>query len=90
MNDKPIHLSAYLICDKQPYAEPSVTVPIWVTQSSLDGIQALIRFCEGMNAAGHGEINGSFELVMFHRTLRGCIDKAEKEESAKHDPEPIV
>ena len=78
-NDRPIHLEGLAICKKRAYTEASVTVPVCITQSSLDGLQAMIRFCEGMEAAGKGRISGSFELVMFYRTLSTCIATAEAE-----------
>lgn len=78
-NDPPIHLAQYQICDKRPHSEASVNVPVWITQSSLDGIQTMIKFCDGLQRGGNGTVPGSFELVMFYRTLRGAIDKAEEE-----------
>jgi len=77
MTDAPLHLSELSICKRSPYSEASVTVPIWVTQSSLDGLQSMIRVCEGLEASGHGKLSGSFEIVMFYRTLCDCIRKAE-------------
>lgn len=87
MNDKPLHLSELKICNREEYGggfkcEPSVTVPIWVTQSSLDGMQTLIQFLAGLEAAGKGQTPGGFELIMFYRTLVDCIYKAER---AAHD-----
>jgi hypothetical protein len=76
-NDRPIHLLNYEhICKKEPHQEPSVTVPVWITQSSLDGLQALIRILEGMEKGGNGRISGSFELVSFYRTLQSSICNA--------------
>jgi len=85
LSDRPIHLLEYeCICKRQPYTEPSVTVPVWITQSSLDGLQALIRYCEGYEHNGKGRVQGSFELVMFYRTLKECISKA-NETALPHD-----
>lgn len=71
MNDRPIHLRP----STQPHTEASVTCPVWLTQSSLDGMQAMIQFCSGMEAAGKGRIPGSFEIVMFYRTLCDAVRK---------------
>jgi hypothetical protein len=80
-NDRPLHLSELSICKKMPHTEASVCVPVVVTQSALDGLQAMIRFCEGMEAAGKGRISGSFELIMFYRAL--CHDIATVEAEAQ-------
>jgi hypothetical protein len=77
-NDKPFHLSNTSICQKQPHTEDSVTVPVWITQSSLDGLQALIRFIEGFERAGNGQVSGGHELVMFYRTLTHSITEADR------------
>ena len=69
MADRPIHLPPSSV----PHLEPSVTCPVWITQSSLDGMLMLLTFCQGMEAAGKGRIDGSFELTMFYRTLRSAI-----------------
>lgn len=79
INDKPIHLAEFEICKREPYSEPSVKVPVWITQSSLDGLQALIQYCNGVEASGKGRVPGSFELLMFYRTLGSCIRKANAE-----------
>lgn len=76
--DPPIHLTQYNICKREPHCEPSVTVPVWLNQSRLDGLQTLIQFCKGMERSGQGIVPGSFELVMFYRTLRSSIDDAER------------
>ena len=78
-NDRPIHLSDLKICKKEPHSEPSVTVPVWITQSNLDGLQAVIRVIEGMERSGQGRISGSFELTMFYRQLCSAISKAEQQ-----------
>lgn len=79
INDKPIHLAELEICKREPHSEPSVNVPVWITQSSLDGLQALIQFCNGAEHSGGGRVPGSFELIMFYRTLGSCIRKANAE-----------
>jgi len=75
--DGPIHLAEFSICKKQPHSESSVTVPVWITQSSLDGLQALIRFTYGLRASGKGSIPGEFELIMFYRQLASAIRSAD-------------
>lgn len=77
-NDMPIHLSNYQICRERerPQTEPSVVVPVWITQSSLDGLNALIHYCSGVENSGKGRLPGSFELVMFYRQLRSSIHEA--------------
>lgn len=77
-NDRPFHLAELSMYVKQAHTEPSVTVPVWITQSTLDGLQALIRFHEGHLAAGKGMVSGSHELIMFYRTLVDSIRKAEE------------
>lgn len=77
-NDRPIHLSQYSICSRQPNADDSVVVPVWITQSNLDGLQAMIQFCGGLEVAGKGRVPGSFELVMFYRQLQSAIRDAEE------------
>ena len=74
MNDAPIHLRKLSYFESQEMQEDSVTVPIWITQSSLDGMCALIHYCHGVE----GTPPGSFELTMFYRTIKDCLLKAEK------------
>ncbi len=78
MADKPIHLRP----SKEAHTEASVTCPIWVTQSSLDGIAMLLSFFDGVEKAGGGSISGSFDLLMFYRTLRSNIGDHYKREDA--------
>ncbi|MFA6904281.1 MAG: hypothetical protein WC236_14500 [Gallionellaceae bacterium] len=63
-NDLPIHLGA-----------ASKNVEITLFQSNLDGINALIHFCEGFSASGKGVIPGSIELIMHYRELRSKTNK---------------
>lgn len=77
MTDKPIHLADFAITQKEPNSEPSVTVPVWITQSSLDGLFELMRFLDGLSRGSDGIIPGSFELTMFYRTLFAAIRNAE-------------
>jgi len=69
ITDPPLHLPP----STQPHTEASITCPIWVTQSNLDGIQALMQWCEGFEASGKGRVPGSFELTMFMRTIKRNI-----------------
>jgi len=77
-NDRPIHLARLSICDRHPNHDDSVRVPVWITQSNLDGLQAMIQFCGGLEAAGKGRVPGSFELTMFYRQLQSAISDAEE------------
>ena len=61
-NDLPIHLNA-----------DHVNIPVTLFQSQLDGLCALIHFCDGLNQAGKGRVPGSFELVMHYRELRNRV-----------------
>ena len=76
MNDRPIHLPPSTV----PHQEPSVTCPVWITQSNLDGLQALIKWLEGFESAGKGRVPGSFELISFYRTLCSSIQAHYKPE----------
>lgn len=79
-NDRPIHLRKYTsICISQECQDDSVTVPVWITQSNLDGLQALIQFIAGVEGRGEGRVPGSFELTMFYRQLGSAISKANDE-----------
>ena len=76
-NDLPIHLRSYQnICVPKQHTEDSVIVPIWITQSSLDGLCMAIKYMDGLRDSGKGTSPGHFELVMFYRTLAECIRKA--------------
>ena len=65
------------------YAEPSILVRTAVTQSHIDGIIALIHWCEAHEHA-KGRVPGAYELTMFWRTLRGNI----QEELRLKEPKP--
>ena len=69
------------------HTEASVTVPVWIRQSSLDGICDLLAWCDGFQDAKSGTIPGQFELVMHYRTMIDCIDKAK--EAAKTVQEEV-
>lgn len=68
-NDTPIHLGA---------SEKDVTITLW--QAHLDGMCALIHYCDGIRGAGHGFVPGSFELVMHYREIKSrlCDDGVTK------------
>lgn len=70
------------------HTEASVTVPVWIRQSSLDGICDLLAWCDGFRDAKSGTIPGQFELVMHYRTMIDCIGKA-KEAQKKADQEEV-
>ena len=77
MTDRPIHLHHYKnIVRDMPHHDPSVEVPVWITQSSLDGMITLMNFCDGFEKGGNGKVPGSFELLMFYRTIRDNLQKA--------------
>ena len=76
--DRPIHLAELTICHRDDHTEASVNVPVWITQSSLDGMLEVIKFLEGFRMGGNtGDIPGTFDLVMFYRTLKESIRNAE-------------
>lgn len=75
--ERPIHLRQYSICKVEPNTDDYVVVPVWIRQSSLDGLQEVIAYLDGLVKSSNDYFN-NFELVMFYRTLRDCIDKAEK------------
>lgn len=70
--DRPIHLSP---SDKS-HTEASVTCPVWLTQSNLDGLQALIQFISGLERGQRvGLVPGGHELIMHYRQLRDAISQ---------------
>jgi hypothetical protein len=71
MSDGPIHLAP----PTDKYSEASVTTPVWLTQSHLDGLQTLMAWCDGVKSGGGGNVPGHFELVMHYRLLRAAITK---------------
>lgn len=70
-NDKPLHLSDLSIVDKNQYTEASVTVPVWVPQSHLDGLQALIHYLDGLGSQNGNRqyAPGQMDLIMHYRSL---------------------
>jgi hypothetical protein len=57
-----------------PHSQPSVTVPVWITQSSLDGLNTLITYCEAIERHGNnGSVPGLFDTIMFYRTLYQAV-----------------
>lgn len=78
LNDAPIHLTNYKICKKSAHTEAQVTVPVFITQSNLDAIQALIKWIAGFQAGGNrADVPGGFELMMHYRSLASAIVEAE-------------
>lgn len=56
---------------EDPHHEPSVVLDkVWIPQSHLDGLNALLHFLDGMERGGQGRVPGKFELVMHLRGLR--------------------
>lgn len=85
MVDRPIHLEDYKnIVKIGSFQEPSVIVPVCITQSTLDGIHALLKIIEGMKLQGSGEIGGAFELISFYRILRSSINEANNKNAPTH------
>ena len=75
-NDRPIRLPKH----PDPYQEPQCTIPIWITQSNVDGMQALIQWIDGFQRAGHqGNVPGGHELIMFYRTIASAVYKHNEE-----------
>lgn len=62
MNDRPIHLGT-----------DSKLVPVTLWQSHLDGLCALIHYCEGVGVMGRGVPPGAHELIMHYRELAGRV-----------------
>lgn len=66
---------------KDPYTEPSITVPVWITESSYKGLYTLINWLKGFDAGQAGRVGavpGEFELVMFFREITSKINAANK------------
>lgn len=65
------------------YDENSVNYTnLKVTQSTLDGLNALIHYLGGFENGKSGRIPGHFELVMHYRALQG-YDKSDKNYAEK-------
>ena len=89
MAEKPIHLIRTEE-QKSTWQEASVKVPVWITQSSLEGIEQLIAWADGFESAKGGQVPGKFELVMFHRTIRANIIEAKKNEATLENKKPAA
>lgn len=65
------------LVDKRPEDQRLMTyqesVTISPTQNDLDGLNALIHWCDGYEKAGKGRVPGHFELVMLYRSLAASI-----------------
>lgn len=86
MSDFPIHLRQYKHLIKiYPHTEDSVTIPVWLTQGNLDGLNMLIHYCKGVEKSGTGRVPGSHELIMFYRTIKECLSKANTEQEKKKE-----
>ena len=67
--------------------DPAIRVPdgqrrveIFLTQNHMNGLNALLHWCEGFSAGGHGAIPGHFELIMHHRAIRNALINAKEDE----------
>lgn len=61
-------------------------MPVTLVQDQLDGLCALIHYCEGVAKSGQGRVPGSFELVMHYRELRSRVHSSQnKVDMAKRD-----
>ena len=55
----------------EPYSGNYVVYErLQVSQSTLDGMMALINWCDGFQAGGKGRVPGAWELCMFYRSFR--------------------
>ena len=63
-NDLPIHLGS-------EWREARINL----NQQHLDGLQALIHYCKGVEDSGQGIPPGSFELIMHYRGIRNDLGK---------------
>ncbi len=61
INDPPIHLPTRV-----------VKAEVELFQDHLDGLCALMHFCEGVSRNGNGQVPGHFELVMHYRALKAA------------------
>jgi hypothetical protein len=69
MTDLPIHLPP----SQDPHSEPSIHVEVWLPQSNLDGLHALLQWLDGYESAKSGKIPGHFELISHFRQLKSSI-----------------
>jgi len=77
MLNSPIHLRKYSFFKDVKQTGDSVTIPVWLTQDSLDGLNALIHYCEGARSSGGGAVPGEHELIMFYRTIKQSLHNAQ-------------
>lgn len=56
-----------------PHTEPSATVPVWITETDLQGLTALVHWLDGFESAKPGQIPGAHELVMFVRRMNSAV-----------------
>lgn len=71
-HESPIHL-----VDNRPADQRLMTyqesITISPSQNELDGLNALIHWCDGFEKSGKGRVPGHFELVMLYRSLAAAI-----------------
>lgn len=69
MNDRPIHCKT-----QRDHQENCETLKDYIlTQSEADGLNQLINWLQGFEAARSGQIPGHFELIMHYRNMAGNI-----------------
>ena len=74
--------------NSKPHLEADIHLEkLWVTQSTLDGLNALVHWLQGFEAGGnHGRVPGHFDLVMHLRSMRSARRVAPTEiETIKED-----
>lgn len=69
MNDPPIFLGG----------ADSKLVPVYLFQSHLNGLCALIHFCHGLERGGAGTPPGMHELIMHYRELAARVREEPKQ-----------
>lgn len=82
MVDSPLHLAELSICKRVEGTESSVVVPVWLTQSGLDGLYALLVASDGFSRSGQGQLPGVFAATMLYRSLANGVMQAERD--ARH------
>lgn len=87
MSNHPFHLPP----SQNSFSEPGIITKVFITQNNLDGLQALLTWCEGFSAAKNGTIPGYYEVSSFYQSIQTAIHhqlvedkkKAELAESEK-------
>jgi len=74
-NNLPIHLN-----------DDSIITKVTLFQSQLDGMCALIHYCEGILSSGNGQPPGMLELIFHYRTIREAVYQYKKEKNGTINP----